>query len=89
MRDADLLIADTQYTDEEYSKRVTWGHSRVHTAVDLAVFTGVRRLALFHHDPLHSDEKLDLIVSQAQARARKHGSLLEVFAAAEGSLLTL
>jgi phosphoribosyl 1,2-cyclic phosphodiesterase len=58
---ADLLIHDCQYTDEEYEARVGFGHS---SAADVAAFAakvGARRLALFHHDPFHSDDELDAI----------------------------
>jgi phosphoribosyl 1,2-cyclic phosphodiesterase len=39
-RDADVLIHDAQYTDEEYPKKVGWGHSPVSHVVDLAVAAG-------------------------------------------------
>ena len=59
--EADLLIHDCQYTDEEYEARVGFGHT---SAADVAAFAtkvGARRLALFHHDPFHSDDELDAI----------------------------
>lgn len=86
-RDADLLIADAQYTDEEYPKKTGWGHSRVSTVVDMATIAGVKRLALFHHDPLHSDDHIDAIVDAARQRAQLRGSKLDVFAAREGMTL--
>lgn len=87
--DADLLIADAQYTDQEYVLKTGWGHSRASTLVDLAVQAGVRRLALFHHDPLHSDAQVDEILDQARARIATRGSNLEAFAAREGLTLKL
>ena len=53
---ADLLIHDAQYTLEEYPQKLTWGHSPAELAVDFALAAGVKRLALFHHDPMRSDE---------------------------------
>jgi phosphoribosyl 1,2-cyclic phosphodiesterase len=85
--DADLVIADAQYTDEEYVPRRGWGHPRFVTVVDLAVTARVRRLALFHHDPRHSDAEMDQILEQARQRARQRGSDVEIFAAAEGLAL--
>lgn len=86
IRGADLLIADSQYLDEEYPSRVGWGHPRATTAVDVARQAGVKQLALFHHDPMHSDT----VVSRKEAICRERaGDALEVFAAREGMALRL
>ncbi len=82
--DADLLIGDGQYTDEEYPNKIGWGHARATTLVDLAVQAGVKQLALFHHDPMHGDDSVDASVNACQARAWAHGSDLSVFGAREG-----
>jgi phosphoribosyl 1,2-cyclic phosphodiesterase len=58
-RDADLLIHDCQYTEEEYPEHVGWGHSSLEQTLTFARRTRIRRLLLFHHDPLHSDDFLD------------------------------
>jgi len=86
---ADLVIADAQYTDEEYRTRRGWGHPRFITVVDLAIAARVRRLALFHHDPRHSDTDVDEILAQARNRAAQRGAKLEILAAAEGSAIEL
>ena len=83
-RGADLLIADAQYTDEEYPSKRGWGHSRVFTAVDFAIQAGCKQLALFHHDPMHSDAEVQQIEASARARVAALGSDLVVFAAREG-----
>jgi len=86
---ADLVIADAQYTDEEYVTRRGWGHPRFTTVVDLAITARVRRLALFHHDPRRSDADMDAVVEQARKRARSRGASLEIFGAVEGNALEL
>ena len=58
-RDANLLIHDCQYTDEEYPSHLGWGHSRLSDTLDFARRANAERLLLFHHDPLHSDVFLD------------------------------
>jgi len=58
---ADLMIHDAQYTDEEYAERPGWGHSTFDHAVAFAEMTAVRRMVTFHHDPSHSDDFLDLV----------------------------
>src|SRR5919108_1671101 len=56
MAKADLVIHDSQYVDGEYPAKRGWGHSPIEYVIDVAVRAKVKRLALFHHDPLHSDE---------------------------------
>jgi phosphoribosyl 1,2-cyclic phosphodiesterase len=85
---ADFVIADAQYSDEEYALRRGWGHARFNTVVDLAIAARVRRLALFHHDPHHTDSEMDQLVEQARARARRREADLEIFAAMEGASIT-
>lgn len=55
----DLLVHDAQYTDEEYRDRVGWGHSAVSHLATFADRSGPSILVPFHHDPAHTDEKLD------------------------------
>jgi phosphoribosyl 1,2-cyclic phosphodiesterase len=67
-RDADLLIHDCQYSDEEYPNHLGWGHSPMSDALSFARRTNVERLLLFHHDPLHSDDFLDAFGGEACRR---------------------
>jgi phosphoribosyl 1,2-cyclic phosphodiesterase len=80
----DILILDSQYTDEEYQAHVGWGHGSLSTAVTLALDAQVRKLVLFHHDPNHDDAMVDEMVKQARALVTKSGKVLEVVAAREG-----
>jgi CheY-like chemotaxis protein len=84
---ADVLIHDAQFTLGEYEKHLGWGHSPVEFAVDLAAANRVRRLALYHHDPLRDDAGVDQMV--ALARRRAAGTGLDVFGAAEGLVIEL
>jgi len=81
---ADLLIADGQYTDAEYVQRVGWGHATASSVVDLAVQARVKQCAVFHHDPMHSDEVVDAKIQSCRERAQNHRSDLIVFGAREG-----
>lgn len=66
-RDADLLIHDGQYTNEEYqSKYKGWGHCTWEQAVEVALRANVKRLIITHHDPDHDDEFLDVLEKQCQ-----------------------
>jgi phosphoribosyl 1,2-cyclic phosphodiesterase len=87
-RGADLLIHDSQYTEDEYDGRsgpcrVGWGHSTIQDACDLANAAGVKRLALFHHDPGHDDRQIERLTDQAR------GLFANVAAAREGLTVTL
>lgn len=84
----DLLIHDAQYTPEEFAEKSHWGHCTVDFAVHVALESGARRLALFHHDPSHDDATVDRLLEHARA-AVPSGAELEVIAASEGLTLTL
>ena len=58
---ADLLIHDGQYTEEEYKKYKGWGHSTWKQAIDVAIKANVKKLIITHHDPDHDDDFLDSI----------------------------
>jgi ribonuclease BN (tRNA processing enzyme)/CheY-like chemotaxis protein len=85
--DADLLIHDAQFTAEEYPAKRGWGHSTIEYVVDVALAGAVRRLALFHHDPMRDDDSLDLLLDRARERVIRMGGSLDVFAATEGESL--
>ena len=67
-RGADVLIHDAQYTDAEYPQHLGWGHSSMSDVLQIARRSGARKLLAFHHDPLHSDEVLDAMATEAQGR---------------------
>src|SRR6476469_3059026 len=67
-RNADVMIYDATYTDEEYhapkTSKVGWGHSTWQEAVKVAKAAGVKKLVIFHHDPIHNDDFLDHVGEQ-------------------------
>ncbi len=60
--DADVLLHDGQYRDDEYPMHIGWGHSSVAHAIEFATKANVGNLVLFHHDPYHTDEELEEIL---------------------------
>ncbi|HSF81586.1 MAG TPA: MBL fold metallo-hydrolase [Anaerolineales bacterium] len=60
----DILIHDSQYTAEEYKTRIGFGHSSLDQAIGFAELTGVKQLVTFHHDPSHSDGKIDQMMAE-------------------------
>ena len=87
VRDLDLLILDTQFTETEYQKHIAWGHGSLPESVALAMNGNVRRLALFHHDPSHNDEQITQMVEAARKLAS--GTRLIVFGASENEATVL
>jgi phosphoribosyl 1,2-cyclic phosphodiesterase len=87
IRGVDLLILDTQYTADEYTRRIGWGHGCLPDSVDLAAEAGVRRLLFFHHDPSHDDRQIDEMVEVA--RAMTFRSPLSVDAASEHEIVSV
>ncbi len=82
----DLLIHDAQHTPEEFEQKRHWGHCTVDYALQVAKEAGTRTVALFHHDPAHSDDQIDLLADRARdSSAAIDGA--EVVAAAEGMVL--
>src|SRR5438034_1131666 len=89
LQGCDVVILDTQYTDEEYAQHIGWGHSSLSSVVSLALDAEVRQLLLFHHDPNHDDEMIDKMVEHARALVKKSGKTLEVDGAREGAEILL
>jgi len=65
-RNADILIHDGQYTDEECVKYRGWGHSSWRQAVEVAKRANVKKLVITHHDPDHDDDMLDSMERECQ-----------------------
>jgi CheY-like chemotaxis protein len=85
LRDADLVIHDSQYHAADYPAKAGWGHSTIEYAVDMARVANVKRLVLYHHDPDRDDAGVDALTRAARQRAGP----MDVIAAAEGDELVL
>jgi ribonuclease BN (tRNA processing enzyme) len=89
-RDADVLVYDSQYTPEEYAgsagtggSKKGWGHSTFEEGAKLAKLAKVRKLVLFHHDPIQAD-------SAVREKERRAKALFpDVVAAHEGLTLEI
>ncbi len=85
---ADLLVYDAQYTDEEYeANRIGWGHTPIEYAIEAANRAGVKKLALFHHDPDRTDDQIDAM-AKIYCEPGLYGDT-EVFFAREGVQVNL
>jgi phosphoribosyl 1,2-cyclic phosphodiesterase len=84
----DLLIHDAQYTPAEFAAKAHWGHCTIDYALHVAAEAGVRRLALFHHDPEHDDETVDRLLDEARANPRG-ARVDEIIAGYEGLTIAM
>jgi phosphoribosyl 1,2-cyclic phosphodiesterase len=83
-RDADLLIFDAQYTLNDALDKADWGHSSPLMGAEFAHRAGVKRLALFHHDPLADDYAIYSGLRQVEAYLSRRGSQCQALVAREG-----
>jgi phosphoribosyl 1,2-cyclic phosphodiesterase len=72
-RGANVLVIDCQYTDDEYPAFRGWGHNSVATVVDLCVQARPDTVALFHHDPQSTDQKVSAMADDAGRRLERAG----------------
>ena len=79
---ADLVIYDTFFTPEEYTKRPHWGHSTLEDGLEICRLAGADHLFMFHHNPERGDEELALLYEEARRMGECRG--LNVHVACEG-----
>lgn len=85
----DMLIYDAAYTDDEYvgrtgtGSKVGWGHSTWDEAIRLTKHLHVKKLYIYHHDPLHSDKVIDSLLRECRPAFKN------LFAAEEGKTVKL
>ncbi len=55
---ADILIFDSMFSVRESFIKEEWGHSSALIGADMARQAGVKKLVLFHHDPVSEDDEI-------------------------------
>ena len=65
-KDADILIKDAQFTDEELPAHKGWGHSSWQQCTAVAEKANVKKLVLYHHSPENDDTAIREIERAAQ-----------------------
>ena len=83
VQEADALIMDASYQDDEYEKKVGWGHSPISEVVNLAHRARVMTLYLFHHDLDQTDADIETKLKTAQAILKHQNSQTECIAPRE------
>ena len=91
-RNAHLVIFDAMYSlADAISVRADWGHSSNVVGVELCQMAGARHLCLFHHEPTHSDQAIDAVLTDTRRleEITRTGARLAVSAAYDGMELEL
>jgi len=86
---ADVLIHDAEYTEEDYTKTKSWGHSTYRDALQLALEAQVGRFGLFHHNQDRTDQEIDRIVQDCRTMCDEADSSLDCFAVSQNMEITL
>lgn len=82
-KNADLIVYDGTFTEQEIVSRVGWGHSTYARGIKLADRANAKQLCLFHHDPSHDDDFMDSLAAEA------HDARPGTITAREGQIIDL
>lgn len=86
-QNADVLIHDTQYTQEDYSNPMApkqgYGHSTPEMAVETCKAANAKKLVMFHYDPSYNDKA----IASIEEKTRK--LFPETYASYEGMEINL
>jgi len=90
-KDTDLLIFDAQYSLGETIHKEDWGHSSSIIGIDISIEAGVKRLALFHHEPENTDRTLLAMLNEAlrYKKINYPDVELDIFLSTEGLEVTI
>jgi anti-anti-sigma factor len=91
-RNADLLIFDAMYSlGDTMSVKEDWGHSSNVDGVELAQAAQVKRLVLFHHEPILDDRMIEAVLADTVRFEwiSRRGDKVEVISAYDGLDLTV
>lgn len=83
IRGTDLFIYDSSYSDDNYEPFKGWGHSTWQEALRLGDEADVGKVAIFHHDPQNTDEKM-VIIEQHVGEFSHRG-----FVSRQGMIITI
>ncbi len=84
--DADIVIADSQYSFVEYFKKQHWGHSNITTFIDILKNSNVKKLIMYHHDPMANFQSINksLEIAKRYQTLTAPDSSFEISTAQEG-----
>ena len=83
LKGADILIYDSTYRDEDFSKYIGWGHSTWQEGSRLAEAANIKKYFVFHHDPENKDKDMERIENESKRMSDK------LFVAKEGMCVNI
>ena len=86
---ADALIFDAMFSVRESFVKEDWGYSSALIGADIAREASAKRLYLFHHDPVSSDDEIRQILRETQEYLGEGDNIPEVIVAKEGMEIDL
>jgi phosphoribosyl 1,2-cyclic phosphodiesterase len=86
IRDVDVFIADSSYTDAEYASKKGWGHGTFSSSMATAKAAGAKVLFCTHHEPTRGDDALEAVFADALAANTEHTAGVDVRLAREGDV---
>jgi phosphoribosyl 1,2-cyclic phosphodiesterase len=63
---ADVVIVDAMYGFLEYHDKINFGHSTIFNFIDFFKDTDIGELVIFHHDPMASDQAVNILRDDAK-----------------------
>lgn len=89
LSNCDILIHEAQYTPEEYTTKVGWGHSSLRNAAALILKTKCHNWVITHHEPQHSDSQIEAMALESEKTLKDLGFACKVTVAYDGMELKL
>lgn len=88
---ADLLVMDAQYTMEDASHKIGWGHTPTENTIKCATSWKVKKLVLTHHEPSYDDRDIMKLFLDGvkDLKKSKNNNDLEIEIGVEGSVFIL
>ncbi|PIP13147.1 MAG: MBL fold metallo-hydrolase [bacterium (Candidatus Stahlbacteria) CG23_combo_of_CG06-09_8_20_14_all_34_7] len=71
IKNSDIFIHDSQYTEKEIDTKRGWGHSTFDEVISLAKDASLDYAIFTHHDPMRNDSVLKNIVSEKSKKHKK------------------
>lgn len=89
MQNADVVVIDATYSDEEYARKTNWGHSSISRVIEVAHKANIKLLCLYHHDLYQFDDEIDKKLQKAEELLAALHSKTKVIAPHEGDEITI
>ena len=87
-KNADVLIHDAQYIEEDMSSKHGWGHSLINQVTQLGHEANVKNIVYFHHEPERNDDEIDQLWKNESNWLHTNNSNSTAIFAKEGLSLT-